>query len=86
MFLEWRLPTGSAGMAAGMTKMAINKRLRALSEQHGFNYATVTQGYKHYAELWPESAYTILALQWTSTIPYQAYRVREGTMPYAEQK
>lgn len=73
-------------MAAGMTKYAILKRLKLLSEQHGFSYTTVTQAYRLYAELVPETAYSIMALQWTSSVPQQRdYKVREGSMPKPKQ-
>ena len=82
MYIEFSLPTGAAGMAAGMTKQSILRLVRELGEQHGFKYTTITRGYKLYIELGRDRDYSLLSLVWDSKgNPRRTYTVREGTMP-----
>lgn len=85
MYIEFRLPSGSAGMAAGMTRQAIGSRMKALADKHGFSYTTTLSGYSYYVSLLPETAYSLLALVWDHNgNPWRRYIVHEGKMP--EQK
>lgn len=82
MYIEFSLPSGSAGMAAGMTKQSILRRFRELGDQHGFEYTTITRGYKLYIELERDRDYSLLSLVWDSKgNPWRTYAVREGKMP-----
>lgn len=71
MYLKWHLPSGSAGMAAGITKHSILKQLGRLAAQHGFTYTTSHIGYDLYCELSDPHAYTIVSLGWRTTVSYQ---------------
>lgn len=63
--LEFRLPSGAAGMAAGMTKMAIKKKLDNLvSENKIGDYKHRTERYKFRVWLEKEQDYTVFFLMW----------------------
>jgi hypothetical protein len=71
--LEFTLPSGSAGMAAGMTKHAIEKKLKKLMIDY-----TVSEhrGYKFCIELEPKQ-YTMMCLKWSTENPWHRWRVLE---------
>lgn len=54
------LPSGAGGMAAGMTRGAIMRKLR----EHNFKYKHKTQAYKFKVWLENESDYTYFYLVW----------------------
>lgn len=69
--LNFRLPTGSAGMAAGMTKQAINKKLIALIDQDKISsFKTKLNGYNLKVWLGKESDYTVFFLVWDQSNPW----------------
>lgn len=63
--LEFKLPSGSAGMAAGYTRAGIKKQLdRMLNENKIGPYKQKTQGYRFKVWLDKEQDYTIFFLLW----------------------
>lgn len=63
--LEFTLPTGAAGMAAGMTRGAIGNQLRALRDNGKIGpFQTKTVGYKYKVWLEKEIDYTVFFLLW----------------------
>lgn len=62
--LEFNLPSGAAGMAAGMTRNAIGKQIHDLSKTHKFIYKIKVKGYKLKIWLEHEWAYSLVLLLW----------------------
>lgn len=73
MKLEFTLPSGSAGMAAGMTKHTIIRKLNELNVP----YTTEHKGYKFYVTLEPKH-YTLMCLKWEAKSIHQRWRVVEA--------
>lgn len=74
MYLEWHLPL----IDSATCRLAITRQLRALSQQHCFDYVTHSVGRRFYCELYPTSAYTLVAMAWQPDNIYQRYQVRSG--------
>ena len=65
MYIEFRLPGGAGGMAAGYTKQAIIKQLKETCAQLNLTIVQqVQQSYRFRIELANEREYTILSLAW----------------------
>lgn len=81
--LEFTLPSGSAGMAAGMTKMAINRKLKELVDRKLINsYKSDLVGYRFYVWLENEQDYTTFFLVWdTNGNPWRVPKVIEKDYP-----
>ena len=80
--LEFYLPSGSAGMAAGMTRQSIGKRLRDLSDRKLItNYKSYTQGYRFYVWFQYEQDYTAFFLVWEPFNPWHIPKVIEKDYP-----
>lgn len=62
--IEFDLPSGSGGMAAGMTRHAIGKQIHELSKKHNFIYKSKVKGYKFKIWLEHEWAYSLVILVW----------------------
>lgn len=63
--LEFRLPSGAAGMAAGMTKSSIGTKLKELVDKKLIsNYRGYTQGHRHYVWFENDYDYTAFFLVW----------------------
>jgi hypothetical protein len=63
--LEFILPSGAAGMAAGMTRQAIGKKIRKLQEDKKIGqYKTKTTGYRFKVWFENEIDYTTFFLVW----------------------
>lgn len=63
--LEFKLPSGAGGMAAGYTRQSIGKRLAALRDSGKIGpYKSKTEGYAYKVWLEKESDYTIFFLLW----------------------
>jgi hypothetical protein len=75
MYLEWHLPHEDTSTV----RLAITRQIRSLSLQHRFDYVTHTVGLRLYCELYPNSAYTVMALAWKHQPPYQV-RSGQGSM------
>ena len=85
--LLFTLPSGAGGMAAGMTRGSIMRKLRELK----FNYKHKTQAYKFKVWLENESDYTYFYLIWEPSNPYhkptlieEDYVEDEGRNPWRE--
>lgn len=64
-FLEFRLPSGAGGMAAGYTKQGITKQLKQLTEQYNIRVKrTVQKAYRYRVEFERDQDYTLFALVW----------------------
>jgi hypothetical protein len=63
--LEWRLPMGAGGMAAGMAHAQLKSKLDRIGKQHGFEISlyTTDERYRVRADFTAQQ-YTILCLQW----------------------
>ena len=80
--LEFHLPSGSAGMAAGMTRMGINKELKKLVDSKMITgYKSYTQGYKYYVWFKNDYDYTAFFLVWEQTNPWRHPKVIEKDCP-----
>lgn len=65
MYIEFRLPSGAGGMAAGYTKQAINLALLSICKTHNIIIAKqVTQPYRYRVEFKQAKDYTLFALVW----------------------
>ena len=74
MYLEWHLPQ----IDTSTVRLAITRQIRSLSLQHRFDYVTHRVGHRLYCELYPHSAYTVMAMAWVCDNIYQQYQVRSG--------
>lgn len=80
--LEFRLPSGAAGMAAGMTRMGIGKELRKLVDAKLItNYKGHTQGYRYYVWFENDYDYTAFFLVWDQYNPWRHPTVIEKDYP-----
>jgi hypothetical protein len=73
--LEWRLPMGAGGMAAGMAHAQLRSQLNRIGKQHGFEvglYST-DERYRIRADLTAQQ-YTILCLQWQAERDFLKWR------------
>lgn len=76
MYIEFRLPGGAGGMAAGYTKQAINKHLKAIADSGRITIVEqVHQPYRFRVELASEQEYTILALIWPRKNEWFCYKL-----------
>ena len=65
MYIEFRLPSGAGGMAAGYIKMAINIAIIQICRQHNITVAEqVTQPYRFRVSFRHPQDYTLFALVW----------------------
>lgn len=65
MYIEFRLPGGAGGMAAGYTKQAILKDLKSLVDAHHLTIVEqVQQPYRLRVELAGPEQITLLLLAW----------------------
>lgn len=75
MYIEFKLPTGAGGMAAGYTKMTISKQLAKIAREHNIKIIdAVSMGYTHCVEL-SEHDLTLLALCWDSKNQWHKFTV-----------
>jgi hypothetical protein len=76
MYIEFRLPSGAGGMAAGYTKMGINKELKRVCEQYKIELKEqVTKAYRFRISFKTEQDYTLFALVWKPKSTYFNYTV-----------
>ena len=73
--IEWRLPQGAGGMAAGMAHAQLRSKLNYVGKQHGFAIGlyTTDERYRVRADL-TEQQYTLLCLQWETDRDYLKWR------------
>jgi hypothetical protein len=64
MFIEFQLPTGSAGMAAGMMLQTIKRELAKWSERHNISYTSKTVRYTHRVCFDEDKMYDFFVMSW----------------------
>lgn len=75
MYIEFKLPSGAGGMAAGYTKQAIKKQIAKIIREHNITVIdTLDMGYRHYVEL-SEQDLTVLALCWETKNQWHTFTV-----------
>lgn len=74
MYIEFKLPSGAGGMAAGYTSQAINKKLAAWAEDYGYSYTTKYGRYRLWVVFDDPAAYTAFGISWQ---PWGIYSVPE---------
>jgi len=64
--LQFKLPTGSGGQAAGYVKRSISKKIDKLADEGkiGKNYKTIIMNYQMFVWLEHEQDYTVFFLVW----------------------
>ena len=64
MFIEFQLPTGSAGMAAGMMLQTIKRELAKWSERYDIPYTSKTVKYTHRVCFEEDKLYGFFVMSW----------------------
>jgi hypothetical protein len=64
MYIEFSLPSGSAGMAAQFTDSHISRDLQQWSNQYNISYNTKIVKYKKRVTFDHESDYSVFAMTW----------------------
>lgn len=76
MYLEFRLPSGAGGMAAGYTKAAIVKQLNEVCSQYRIEFEDrVTKSYRYRVSFKHSKDYSLFALVWEPKSTYFNYTV-----------
>lgn len=79
MYIEFTLPSGSSGMAAGYTKMSIWRRIQDWAHTHNQSIKyTQTEKYRFRVQFKNDRALTMLALSWDNINSWHKYTVYEG--------
>jgi hypothetical protein len=81
MYIEFRLPSGAGGMAAGYTKQAIMRLLTSTCEQMGIehkrDYITVTKPYRLRVEFYNPQHLTMFTLKWVPKNEYFRFTIKQ---------
>lgn len=64
MYLEFKLPSGAGGMAAGYTSQAITKRLAEWANKFEYTYQTKFGRYRLWVIFEQLEAYTVFGISW----------------------
>lgn len=64
MYIQFKLPSGAGGMAAGYRNMHLKKRVQALADLHNITVINWTNGYRCCFEFARASDYTLFMLAW----------------------
>ena len=72
MYIEFSLPTGAAGQAAGHANMIINNELLAWSNRHSVEYQTKIIKYTKRVTFSDERFYSLFAMTWNPERKYPA--------------
>ena len=64
MHIEFRLPKGAGGMAAGHRNQLLKKRIQAWAEERNITVINYTNGYRCCFEFARDRDYTVFALSW----------------------
>ena len=75
MHIEFRLPQGAGGMAAGHRNHLLKKRVRAWADEHNIAVINWTNGYRCCFEFAKDSNYTLFALSWPVKSMWDEYTV-----------
>lgn len=71
--IEFRLPQGAGGMAAGYRSQHLRKRLSEWAEKHNATIDTVTVPYKLRVTFFKDSDLTLFALEWEVSSPWDQF-------------
>jgi hypothetical protein len=78
MLLEFKLPPGSGGMAAGLIYHSINSQIREINRKHHTRIVEhLREGYKYVIHC-RDSDYTLLCLTWKTHNQWHQWRVIEA--------
>lgn len=66
-YIEFKLPSGAGGMAAGYRSQALRKRMNSWAEQNNTSIETHIRQYRFYVEFYSEQDLTLFCLQWPLT-------------------
>lgn len=72
MYIEFSLPTGAAGQAAGHANMIINNELLLWSQRYSIHYNTKTVKYTKRITFNDDAHYAFFALTWNPDRRYYA--------------
>lgn len=70
MYIEFRLPSGAGGMAAGHASAMIRRQIAEWAEKHSISYKTKTVKYTLRLCLESDAEYTLFQLSWTGRKDY----------------
>lgn len=80
MYIEFHLPTGAAGMAAGMTAYNVRQKLKLWAEEHNVVYHVHHWGYKLHVTFDNKTDYTLFSLSFTANIPH-GWKIIDESLP-----
>jgi len=69
-FLEFRLPSGAGGMAAGYTRKSILDKVKQFCNQHCIEFTHKTVSYTLQVRFDDDKYYTFFMLSWDPDIPW----------------
>lgn len=75
MHVEFRLPSGAGGMAAGHRNQLLKKRIQAWADERNIRVINYTNGYRCCFEFARDSDYTMFALCWEVKSMWDEYVV-----------
>ncbi len=70
MYIEFQLPNGAGGMAAGHAVSVIKKAIAEWAEQYNITYRTKIHKYTFRVCLESDEHYTLFELSWNPKRPY----------------
>lgn len=77
MHIEFKLPQGAGGMAAGHFNQRLKKRVKQWAETHNITVINYTNGYRCCFEFAKNSDYTLFALCWNVQSSWDEFEVIE---------
>lgn len=77
MHLEFRLPSGAGGMAAGYKGMSLRKQISAWAAKYNVTVKNWTNGYRICFEFERDSDYTLFALSWQPKSSWDTFTIVE---------
>lgn len=80
MYVEFHLPSGAAGMAAGYTAHSIRKKLKVWAESQDLTYEIHHRGYKLLVTFLEETHYTTFGLTFTEKVPH-GWKIVDAELP-----
>lgn len=75
MYIQFKLPSGAGGMAAGYRNQLLKKRVRAWADEHNITVVNWTNGYRCCFEFAHEHNYTLFALCWQPASIWDQYEI-----------
>lgn len=81
MYIEFRLPSGAGGMAAGYTRFGILKKIKELAEQYEFKWDSYTKAHSLMIEFDKPETLTLFGIIWNKEKhPFREYVVKDGSI------